>query len=341
MQGNLGARSSVRRQWRAAALGAVLVLAAAMSALPAAAAPFLYVANTNSSPGVVSLIDTATNTRVPGGIVAGKTPFGIAVAPDGLHVYVTNPQSNTVSVADTATNKKVVAITVGTYPVGVAVSPDATRAYVTNRASNPVSVIATATNTVVANNRGVLAAGGRPHTGGSACYVTSRFSNIVSVIATATNTVVKTIIVGTNPPDVAITPDGTHAYVDEFGLQHGLGDRHGHQHGGEDGGGRVKPQPDRHHSGWQARLCHEFSLQHRFGNRHGHKYGFGDHCGRHSACRGRGAPTANRPMSRIISPAPFRQSTRPPTRWWRRSRWALVPRGSPLFRRRPASLPMS
>jgi YVTN family beta-propeller protein len=33
------------------------------------------------------------------------------------------------------------------------------------------------------------------------------------VIATATSTVVKTITVGTGPVGVAITPDGTHAYV--------------------------------------------------------------------------------------------------------------------------------
>ena len=35
----------------------------------------------------------------------------------------------------------------------------------------------------------------------------------VSVIATATNTVVATIGVGNNPFGVAVTPDGTHAYV--------------------------------------------------------------------------------------------------------------------------------
>ena len=38
-------------------------------------------------------------------------------------------------------------------------------------------------------------------------------SDTVSVIATATNTVVRTIPVGGNPIGVAVTPDGTHAYV--------------------------------------------------------------------------------------------------------------------------------
>ncbi len=41
-------------------------------------------------------------------------------------------------------------------------------------------------------------------------------SNNVSVIDTAANAVVATVPVGTAPLDVAITPDGTHAYVTNF-----------------------------------------------------------------------------------------------------------------------------
>src|SRR5256885_2255641 len=44
-------------------------------------------------------------------------------------------------------------------------------------------------------------------------YVTNIISNTVSVIDTATNTVVATIPVGLAPLGVAITPDGTRAYV--------------------------------------------------------------------------------------------------------------------------------
>src|SRR5262249_6044593 len=44
-------------------------------------------------------------------------------------------------------------------------------------------------------------------------YVTNFTSNTVSVIDTATNTVVATVPVGNSPREVAITPDGTHAYV--------------------------------------------------------------------------------------------------------------------------------
>src|SRR5438445_13156691 len=48
-------------------------------------------------------------------------------------------------------------------------------------------------------------------------YVTNGGDNTVSVIDTATNTVVATIPVGVVPYGVAITPDGTRAYVTEGG----------------------------------------------------------------------------------------------------------------------------
>ena len=44
-------------------------------------------------------------------------------------------------------------------------------------------------------------------------YVTNSQDNTVSVIDTATNTVVATVPVGVNPSGIAITPDGTRAYV--------------------------------------------------------------------------------------------------------------------------------
>ena len=44
-------------------------------------------------------------------------------------------------------------------------------------------------------------------------YISNQTSNSVSVINTATNAVVATVVVGTNPFGVAVTPDGTRAYV--------------------------------------------------------------------------------------------------------------------------------
>jgi YVTN family beta-propeller protein len=47
--------------------------------------------------------------------------------------------------------------------------------------------------------------------------VTNRASNTVSVIKTSTNTVVKTVTVGNDPYRVAITPNGSYAYVPNAG----------------------------------------------------------------------------------------------------------------------------
>ena len=53
---------------------------------------------------------------------------------------------------------------------------------------------------------------------GQYAYVTNFGDNTVSVISTATDTVIGTPIpVGVYPEDIAITPDGSHAYVADPG----------------------------------------------------------------------------------------------------------------------------
>ena len=59
--------------------------------------------------------------------------------------------------------------------------------------------------------------GARPAGADPFAYVTNFKSNIVSVISIATNMVVATIPVGSNPHDVAITPEGQLAYVTNSG----------------------------------------------------------------------------------------------------------------------------
>src|SRR5258708_18266136 len=95
--------------------------------------------------------------------------------------YVTNAGNNTVSVIATASNTVVATIPVGACPTGVAITPDGTHAYVTNFNDSTVSVIATTNNAVVAT----IPVGNGPAPGA----------------------------LGAEPIGVAITPDGTHAYV--------------------------------------------------------------------------------------------------------------------------------
>jgi YVTN family beta-propeller protein len=150
-----------------------------------------------------------------------------AITPDGTRAYVAN-FNNTVSVIDTSTNMVVATITipVGSYPLGVAITADGTRAYVAN-SSGTVSVIATATNTVIATVQ--LSSFPPGPTGvaitpdGTRAYVTiygrpDTLSSTVLVIDTATNTVVNSVglnclPLGCAPIAIAITPDGSHAYV--------------------------------------------------------------------------------------------------------------------------------
>jgi YVTN family beta-propeller protein len=93
----------------------------ALSAWPAEAAPFAYVANESSN--TVSVIDTATN-AVVATVTVGGLPLGVAVTPDGKHAYVANRANGTVSVIDTASNTVVATVTVGNGAGGAAVTPD-------------------------------------------------------------------------------------------------------------------------------------------------------------------------------------------------------------------------
>jgi YVTN family beta-propeller protein len=191
-----------------------VVLALAFGALPAAAAPFAYVANAQSKS--VSVIDTATNKVVgtPIPTPPGLEPVAVAVAPDGTQVYVTlSGEPGKVSVIDTATNKVVATVMVGNFPVGVAVSPDGTRAYVSNTFSGNVSVIDTTTNppTVRAIPVGDTTGGAiAVSPDGKKVYVGCHG---VGVIDTATNKVVATVDVGGGViQGLAVSPDGKHVY---------------------------------------------------------------------------------------------------------------------------------
>src|ERR1700730_10987785 len=87
--------------------------------------------------------------------------------------------------------------------------------YVPNVGNNNVSVIDTSTNTTVPP---AIAVGTNPQTAAvrgdeSLVYVTNPTSNTVSVINTCTNTVTATISGLNNPAGIAVSPDGTRAYV--------------------------------------------------------------------------------------------------------------------------------
>jgi YVTN family beta-propeller protein len=128
-----------------AALWAVVVLAAAYSARPAAAEPFAFALLFDTDE--FSMIDLATNEVVA--MVPLSGPFQKAVTPDG-YAYAANLSTNEVLVIATATGNVVKRVRVGKAPYGVIVSLDGKHVFVLNRISNTISVIDTATNEVAA-----------------------------------------------------------------------------------------------------------------------------------------------------------------------------------------------
>ena len=79
------------------------------------------------SPGVVSVIETVTNT-VADEVTVGEVPSGVAITPDGSRAYVTNADSDTVSVIEIPTNIVVATVPVGVSPFGIAITPGSTTA---------------------------------------------------------------------------------------------------------------------------------------------------------------------------------------------------------------------
>ena len=181
----------------------------------AAAQTAAYVANSGAN--VVTVIDTATN-AVTATIAVGTAPAHVAITQDGTRAYVTNTGSDSVSVIDTAAQTVVATVPVGDQPSSIAVSPDGHRFYVLC-AGGVVEVIDTTSNASVAS----VAVGG---TGGALAiapdggrvYVAS---GNISVIETATNTVVASVApevtaapnVSNSALAVAVSPDGTRAFV--------------------------------------------------------------------------------------------------------------------------------
>ena len=142
---------------------------------------YAYVANQGTNSNTVSVINTTHRGRRlhphRGEPALGRRGHPATPAPPSASGYVTNRASGTVSVINT-TNKAVVgsAIRVGSSPQDVAVAhtPAITRVYVANSGGNNVSVI------------------------------DARNSNRVSSI---------NLGVGNSPQAVAVSPDGTRAYV--------------------------------------------------------------------------------------------------------------------------------
>ncbi len=185
---------------------------------------------TNIGSGDVVVVDTATNTRLAT-VPTGWFTTGVAISPDGTRVYATYQSSQTrtgqLAVISTATNTVIATVSTGAQATAVAVSPDGARVYVmasedvlADVPDNGVVVVDSATNTVVGfyedDNLGFddSSDGGMAVSpDGAKLYVTDTGGGSVDVFNTATGTLIATIPDSGRPEGIALSTDGTAAYV--------------------------------------------------------------------------------------------------------------------------------
>lgn len=174
--------------------------------------------------GYVSVIDTATS-KLRATIPACNAASGIAITPDGKTAFVTCEYPNTVQPINLATWKTEDSIPVGYNPIGIVITPDGKTVYVVNfngnslsEAQGSVTPISVATRTV-----GRSIALGGPEAESAAITPDGR-TLIVGVrdygghssihyidTASTTDRPIRPDCQG--PSGIAISPDGTHAYI--------------------------------------------------------------------------------------------------------------------------------
>jgi outer membrane autotransporter protein len=191
--------------------------AALTTALPAAAGISVqgYLVNFPLPVGVLTVIDTNTNTAGDPQIYDGAFPQGVAITPDGRYVYTSDAGTSTLTVFDASTHAVIGSVTGVTAPSGMAASPDGRFIYVADSSSNRVSVVNVATRQIV----GASVPVGDTPTGlavspdGKFLYVSNIGDSSVTVINAGVRTVIATVNVGDSPLNLAVSPDGKFVYV--------------------------------------------------------------------------------------------------------------------------------
>ena len=193
----------------------------------------LYV--TNSIANTLAVVDTTSNT-VTANIAVGDTPSDVAVTGSGTVAYVANRGSDTLSVVDLSARHVTATIRLSdqTYsrtPERLAISPDGAFAYVlavrhSAERDDVATVAIVNTTTKAIASEIALDADARTtdivvNSSGALAYFTTAWPNetraAVSVLDTSTQTVVANIPVDSNPRSIALSPDGSLAYVTTFG----------------------------------------------------------------------------------------------------------------------------
>ena len=186
----------------------------------------------------VSVVNTATNRWVSDISSGLDAPYAIAISPHDSIAYICNFNNSTVTRINTLTDSTTGNVTDNTHyisePISIAFTPDGSRAYVANRGNTSVSMITITTNIAeVQITRGLagdlhditISPDGNfayvvSQTGGSgsagAVYIIDINPENISTYNTVINHIDDSSHNFSNPVAMAITPDGTKAYVANY-----------------------------------------------------------------------------------------------------------------------------
>ncbi len=148
---------------------------------------------------------------LPGPILLGEQPRGIAINAGTNQAVVTNEKSNTVSIVDLGTQTVLSVIPVGTAPKGVAVDRNKNLALIGNSKDDTVSIIDLNQFNVVATVPvGKSPEGMAINSSTHRAAVANRLDHTISVLDLNARQVIATVPAGMEPVDVAILEAPAH-----------------------------------------------------------------------------------------------------------------------------------
>lgn len=164
------------------------------------------------APGSVRSIELSTG-KASAPIPMGADPERIALSPDGQRLYVNNLLDGTMSIVDTATRSVVSTLKLGDLPFNPLMSPDGSVVYVGVMSANHIAVVDTRTNQVSRTIPADSPNGLTFSNDFQSLFVSNALSGTVQQVSLTTNALLKTQMVGGVPGNIAVLPDGKHAYM--------------------------------------------------------------------------------------------------------------------------------
>ncbi|GAB3931038.1 T9SS type B sorting domain-containing protein [Mucilaginibacter myungsuensis] len=176
----------------------------------------VYIATKNpiNNTGILRVVDAKTFKPIKQ-VDIEADPYAVLISPDDNRIYVAQRGANKVAVIDAATNTLIDNILVGQGPALMAITRDGRWLYVGNTDGTSVSRVNTATGAVDDITVGRAPSGMAFAPGDRFLYMVNNAEVSVSVLDVQTGNIVKVIDLpgGKGPVNIAVTPDGTKAYV--------------------------------------------------------------------------------------------------------------------------------